>query len=401
MGSDPTQFSPIAEQLRRAMPRATAAWQVNRMSCESCASESSSTGSELCGTQSDSSLPSPAASTNMIFFALSVFTLGLVTAEPNGSMTTTWATTDTSNVTQGTNATADYTTDNTTYPTDNTTYPMPQQHSSAGEQTTGGGAISAPSAQSANPNTNATPKPNTAPNPETTSSTTSAPILKEATTTRAKPTKDVVKKTTTAGSQGSGVDAIGIIIICVVVLVCLLIAVGCFVKRNYQSRYSVDLRMEAASVPLSVVVDHTEPGDSTVYTGMQTSDNGQVDSKKSQDSQNNEVPKPKDSGPAEDPKPKESGVAEDPQPKDSGVAEVPQPMTEQKDPAEQARLAEAGTTAQPASPGPAQAGAPEGATDDGGAVANQTSAGSLKEPPEGTGSGAQTEASATDALIEN
>ncbi|CAL8353701.1 unnamed protein product [Boreogadus saida] len=32
MGSDPTQFSPIAEQLRRAMPRATAAWQVNRMS---------------------------------------------------------------------------------------------------------------------------------------------------------------------------------------------------------------------------------------------------------------------------------------------------------------------------------------------------------------------------------
>ncbi|CAL8353696.1 unnamed protein product [Boreogadus saida] len=325
----------------------------------------------------------------MIFFALSVFTLGLVTAEPNGSMTTTWAT-NTSDVTQGTKATADNTTT-----TDDTTYLMPQQTSSAGEQTTGGGAISAPSAQSANTNPSATPKPNTAPNPETTSSTTSAPILKEATTTRAKPTKDVVKKTTTAGSHGSGVDTIGIIIICVVVLVCLLIGVGCFVKRNYQSRYSVDLRTEAASVPLSVVVDHTEPGDSTVYTGMQTSDNGQVDSKKSQDSQNNEVPKPKDSGPAEDPKPKESGVAEDPQPKDSGVAEVPQPMTEQKDQAEQARLAEAGATAQPASPGPA------GATDDEGIVSNQTSAESLKEPTEGTGSSAQPEASATDALIEN
>ncbi|XP_059903618.1 uncharacterized protein LOC132454337 [Gadus macrocephalus] len=314
----------------------------------------------------------------MIFFALSVFTLGLVTAELNGSMTTTWATADTSNVTQGTKATADNT-------TDDTTSPMPQR-----KQTTGGGAISAPSAQSANPNPNAAPKHNTTPNPETTSSTTSAPILKEATLTRAKPNKDVVKTTPTAGSHESGVDFIGIIIICVVVLICLLIVVGCFVKRNYQSRYSVDLRTEAASVPLSVVVDHTEPGDSTVYTGRQTSDNGQVDSKKSQDSQNNEVPKPKDSGPAEDPKPKESGVAE-----------VPQPMTEQKDQAEQARLVEAGATAQPASPGPAEAGALEGATDDEGIVSNQTSAESLKEPTAGTGSSAQTEASATDALIEN
>ncbi|XP_056442316.1 mucin-2-like isoform X2 [Gadus chalcogrammus] len=267
----------------------------------------------------------------MIFFALSVFTLGLVTAEPNGSMTTTWATTNTSDVTQGTQATADSTTNDTTADstTNDTTFLTPQR-----EQTTGGGAINAPSAQSANPNPNETPKPITTPNPETTSSTTSAPIhlcSHPATTTRAKPTKDVVKKTTAAGSHESGPDAIGITIICVVVLICLLIVVGCFVKRNCQSRYSVDLRTEAASVPLSVVVDHTEPGDSTVYTGMQTSDNGQVDSKKSQDSQNNEVPKPKDSGPAEDPKPKESGVAEDPQPKDSGVAEVPQPMTEQKD----------------------------------------------------------------------
>ncbi|XP_030208453.1 uncharacterized protein LOC115540923 isoform X2 [Gadus morhua] len=321
----------------------------------------------------------------MIFFALSVFTLGLVTAEPNGSMNTTWATTDTSDVTQGTKATADNTTNDTTF------------RMSEREQTTGGGAINAPSAQSANPNPNETPKPNTTPNPETTSSTTSAPILKEATTTIAKHTKDVVQKTTTAGSHESGVDAIGITIICVVLLICLLIAVGCFVKRNYQSRYSVDLRTEAASVPLSVVVDHTEPGDSTVYTGMQTSDNGQVDSKKSQDSQNNEVPKPKDSGPAEDPKPKESGVAEDPQPKDSGVTEVPQPMTEQKDQAEQARLVEAGATGQPASPGPAEAGALEGATDDEGI----SSAESLKEPTEGAGSSAQTEASATDALIEN
>ena len=41
--------------------------------------------------------------------------LGLVTAEPNGSMNTTWATTDTSDVTQGTKATADNTTNDTTF----------------------------------------------------------------------------------------------------------------------------------------------------------------------------------------------------------------------------------------------------------------------------------------------
>ena len=67
------------------------------------------------------------------------------------------------------------------------------------------------------------------------------------------------------------------------------------------------------------------------------------------------------------------------------------------DQAEQARLVEAGATGQPASPGPAEAGALEGATDDEGI----SSAESLKEPTEGAGSSAQTEASATDALIES
>ena len=72
------------------------------------------------------------------------------------------------------------------------------------------------------------------------------------------------------------------------------------------------------------------------------------------------------------------------------------------DQAEQACLVEAGATAQPATPGPVEAGALGGATDDDeGIVSNKTSAESLKEPGDGTGSSAQTETSATDALIES
>ena len=49
--------------------------------------------------------------------------------------------------------------------------------------------------------------------------------------------------------------------VCVCGFVCV-----CVVIELLQ-RFSVDLRMEDAGVPLSVVVDHTEPDNSTVYDG--------------------------------------------------------------------------------------------------------------------------------------
>ena len=55
--------------------------------------------------------------------------------------------------------------------------------------------------------------------------------------------------------------------VCACVCVCACLCV-CVLLLQILQRYSVDLRTEAASVPLSVVVDHTEPGDSTVYTGQ-------------------------------------------------------------------------------------------------------------------------------------
>ncbi|CAL8331426.1 unnamed protein product [Lota lota] len=339
----------------------------------------------------------------MHFFALSIFTLGLVCAQDTGNNTFT------TNISSSTTSTWIYVTTNFTQGANATPNPGPSL-----SQNTGSGAIPVVSAQPATP----------------------GPVFlipEVATPTSVKLNKDVVKHaTTTAGPPRRRIDNTGIIIICVVVMLCLLVTVVCFIRHKNQRRYSVDLRTEGASVPLRVVVDHNEPDNSTAYNGMQATDKGQVASKESQDSENNEVPQPKESGPADVPQPKESGPAGVPQPKDSGPADVPQPkesgpagvpQPKDSDPAdvpqpkdsgpagvrqpvaeqnaEHAGVVEAMATAQLTSTGPAEAGALEGATDDKGIVSNKTSAESPKEPSESTGSNIQTEALATDVLIEN
>ena len=49
---------------------------------------------------------------------------------------------------------------------------------------------------------------------------------------------------------------------------CVCVCVGLCVATALLQRFSMDLRTEGASVPLSVVVDHTEPDDGNVYNGQ-------------------------------------------------------------------------------------------------------------------------------------